>query len=102
MADRGVYRNEGAPFPLPGGTRVRRGEEFEADIGAEFVRRRANKVALVRSLAAPGEPDPPAEEPEGMNVEDYAQGNGYYLIGGETIHGRSKAIEALRALDAEE
>lgn len=86
----GRYRNRGAPWTRPDGTRIERGQEFEPTEDERI--RKPHKLEFVGSL-----PDDPL--PESVNVEDYATGNGWYLIDGEKIQGRSAAEEALRGSD---
>lgn len=86
----GIYRNQGAPWSRRDGTRIERGDEFEPTDDERL--RKAYKLEFVRRL-----PDDPL--PESVNVEDYATGNGWYLIGGEKVQGRAAAEEALHGSD---
>lgn len=82
----GIYRNVGAPWNRPDGTTIRRGEEFRPT--PEELLRRSYKLVLVGTP-----PDDPL--PIDVNVEDYATGNGWYLIDGVKIQGRANAEETL-------
>lgn len=86
----GIYRNCGAPWSRPDGTRVCRGDEFEPT--PDELSRKAYKLELISGRAA----DP---LPLTTNVEDYATGHGWYLIDGVKIQGRANAEEALRGPD---
>ena len=89
-----IYRNRGAQWRRADGTLIERGAEF---VPTEEERlRKAHKLEYVRpnneaSSAAPVRAD----------VEDYAQGGGWYLIEGEKVQGRAAATELLNALHPE-
>lgn len=90
----GVYRNTGAPWTRDDGRVIAKGLEF-TPTQDELLRKR-HKLQYVRP--APGEPDatPPAPGvPARDELEDYATGNGWYLIYGEKVRGRDAAAAAL-------
>lgn len=86
----GLYRNRGAPWSRPDGARIESGEVFEPT--EDERRRKQYKLEFVRAT----DTDP---LPESVNVEDYATGNGWYLIDGVKVQGREAAEEALRGSD---
>lgn len=91
----GLYRNTGVGWTRPDGTEIKKGDVFEPT-DEERVRR-AYKLDLVGQ---------PGATPEAIALErdldDFHTGNGWFMIGGEKIHGREAASEALRELRAEE
>lgn len=90
----GLYRNTGVGWTRPDGTRIEKGQTFEPT--AEERLRRGYKLELV------GQADADPNTPTDRDLDDFDQGNGWFLIGGEKIHGREAASEALRALKAEQ
>ena len=84
----GIYRNDGAPWRRPDGTLIERGAEFVPTDEERL--RKAYKLTYLR----------PPSEPEGL--EDYATGNGWYLIDGESVRGREAAAARLAALEADD
>lgn len=86
----GVYRNTGAGWTRPDGQRVERGDVF-TPTAEERVRKSYKLLCL-----GPLDGDP---LPQYINVEDYATGSGWYLVGGQRVRGRQAAEEALSATD---
>lgn len=86
----GTYLNRGAPWTRADGTRCETGEIFEPTEDERV--RKAYKLQLVGSS-----PDDPL--PVHVNVEDYATGNGWYMIDGVKVQGRQAAEEALSGPD---
>ena len=88
-----IYRNTGAGWTRPDGTRIGPGAEFEPT--DEERKRKAHKLQLVGQSGAP-------VTRADLELDDYETGNGWFLIGGEKFHGREAAADALAALKAEE
>lgn len=89
-----IYRNKGAPWTRPDGTRIERGAEFEPT--EEELARKRGKLAYVR----PDEDAPtPEPAPDRDELEDYRTSPGWYLIRGERYHGAEAARRALESDD---